>query len=99
MWIVAPIPKQTKTDRRGEKKKQHVMCHMSSVMCRVAYVTCPVSRVTCHLSLTPTATDPSPANSPIMHSMLVRKDPKTQKHFNTQKNCETTKKQKRQCQY
>ena len=50
-------------------------------MCQVSHVTCPVLRVTCHLSLTPIAkaTDPPPAKSPIMHSRLVGKDPKTQK--------------------
>ena len=38
------------------------MCHMSSA--------------TCHLSPTPTATDPPPANFPIMHNRLVHKDQK-----------------------
>ena len=39
---------------------------------------CHMLSVTCHMSLTPTATamDPSPANSPTMHSRIVRKDPK-----------------------
>ena len=43
---------------------------------------------TCHLSLTPTATatNPPPANSPIiMHSRLVCKDPKTRNNFKRQK--------------
>ena len=46
-------------------------------LCQVSYVMCPmrVSPVTCHLSLMlPTkATDPPPANSPIIHSRLVPK--------------------------
>ena len=56
----------------------HVMCHSARFMphCHVSHVTCQ-----CHLSLTPTATvtDPPPANSPTMPSMLICKDPKTQK--------------------
>ena len=73
--------------RNGQKRK------VKNVMCRVSRVMCHVSRVTCHLSLTPTATatDPFPANSPIMHSRLVRK--KTQK-FQKQKNIKTAKAQK-----
>ena len=61
----------------------HVMCHVSHVTCHVSCVMCRMLRVTCHLSLTPTAiataTDPTPAISPLMHSRLVFKDPKTQK--------------------
>ena len=80
--IVAPIPKQTETGRR-EQKKSKDLC-----------ITCHVLRVKCHLSLTPTVTapDPPPANSPTMHSMLVRKDPKTQKNFKTQKSHKMAKK-------
>ena len=50
---------------------------MSCVKCHVSGVKCHVSTVTCHLSPTPTATstDPPPANSPIMHSRLVSKEP------------------------
>ena len=57
------------------------MCHVSLVMCHVSFVACHVSRVTYHVSLTPTATatDPPPANSPIMHTKLLCKDPKPQK--------------------
>ena len=64
-------------------------CHVSRVMCCVLHITC-------HLSLTSTATatDPPPANLPIMHSRLVRKDPRTQKLFKTQKIIETSKNQK-----
>ena len=44
-------------------------------MRRVSYVTCHVPHVMCHLSLTPTAsaTNPLPANSPTLNSMLVLK--------------------------
>ena len=59
----------TKTDRKNIKRKKKVMCHMSRVMCHL-------SRVTCHLSLTPMATAPPTANSPIRHIRLVCKDPK-----------------------
>ena len=53
---------------------------------------CYVSDVNCHMSLTHTATaiDPPPANSPIMHSRLVRKDSKIGTNFKTQKIIETT---------
>ena len=49
--------------------------------------------VTCLLSLklTATATDPPTANSPIMHSRLVCKDPKTRKNFKTLNIIETAK--------
>ena len=65
-----------------------VTCHTSHVMCHVSCVTCRVSPVTCHLSLllTATATDPPPANSSIMHSRLVHKDPKTQNKSKCNKN-------------
>ena len=59
-------------------------------MCLMPRVMCQVLCVTCHLSLRPTATatDPPPANSHIMHSRLVPKDPKTksQKRENYQNN-------------
>ena len=52
-----------------------------------------MSCVTFLLSLTPTATstDPHPGNSPIKHSRLACKDPKSQKQIKTQKIIETTK--------
>ena len=45
---------------------------------QVSVVSCLVTPVTCHMSLTQTATatDPSPANSPTMHSRIICKDPK-----------------------
>ena len=68
-------------------------CQVSGVMCPVSHVTCCMLRVTCHLSLTPTATaiDPPPANSTIMHSRLVRKDPKTGTNFKKQETIGTSK--------
>ena len=56
-------------------------------MCRVLHVAYRLSPVTCHLSLTPTATATylASANSPTMHSRLVRKDPRTQTNFKTRK--------------
>ena len=57
------VHRSTKTKTDGKGQKEEE-CH--------------VSRVTCNL-LTATATDPPPANSPAMHSMLVCKDPKSQK--------------------
>ena len=42
----------------------------------MAFVTLHLSPVTCHLSLMPAATDPPPANSPTMHSMLASKNQK-----------------------
>ena len=63
---------------------------MSCVACRVSHsgVICCVSPVICQLSLTPiaTATDPPPANSPIMHSRLFCKDPKNHRIFDNAKN-------------
>ena len=58
-----------------------VRCHVSHVTCHVSCVMCHMAHVTCHLSLTPTATatEPPPAYSPIMHSRLVCKEPKTKK--------------------
>ena len=65
---------------------------MSHVTFHMSHVTCRMLRVTCHLSLTPTATatDPSPANSPIMHSRLVCQpnfspSSKAQSHWNNKK--------------
>ena len=57
------------------------MCHMSHVMRHASSVTGHMSPVTCKLSLIPAAkaSDPTPANSPSMHSRLVRKDQKTEK--------------------
>ena len=51
-------------------------------------VTCNILCVTCHLSLTPpaTATYPPPANSPTMHSMLIRKETQTQENNLNTKN-------------
>ena len=45
----------------------------SEVTCQWLRLTCYVSPVTCHISLTSTATatDPPPANSPIMHSRML----------------------------
>ena len=51
---------------------------------------CCLSPVTCHLSLTSTATYRPPAKSPILHSMLVRRD---QKEQNDQKCLKSTRKQ------
>ena len=64
------------------------LIHVSCVTCHVSRVACHVSPVTCQLSLTLTAraADPPSANSHIMHSRLVRKDPKIQKKIQTQKN-------------
>ena len=54
-----------------------VTCHLSPVTSNLSPVTCHLSPTTWHMSLTPTttATDPSPANSPTMHSRMVHKDP------------------------
>ena len=63
----------TKTDKnRGEK------CHVLGVSCPVSGITCHMEPVTCHHSLMPTVTvtDYCPANSPIMQSRLVCKEPK-----------------------
>ena len=96
--IVTTILKLTETDNMlGVMcQRSHVMCRMSHVTCNMCSVmshascvkTCHVSRVLCHLSQTPTATatDPPTANSPIMHSRLVLKDPKTQKNAKLKKN-------------
>ena len=76
----SPIPKRKETGQY-ENKKIKTRKNLLRVTRHWSYVTCHVSRDTCHLSLTPaaTATDPTPANSPTMHSRLVRKDLKTQK--------------------
>ena len=96
--IVTTILKLTETDnmlgvmcQRSDVtcRMSHVTCNMCSVMSHASCVTtCHVSRVLCHLSQTPTATatDPPTANSPIMHSRLVLKDPKTQKNAKLKKN-------------
>ena len=69
----------------------HISCvtfHVSGVMCLVTWVTFHMSLVTCHLSPvanTNSQIHPSPVNSPIMHSRLVCKDPKTKTHVKTQK--------------
>ena len=65
-----------------------ITCHVSCVMCHILCVMCHMSRVSCHLSLAPTgtATDPHPANSPIMHSRLVCKDHKTKQKYQKAKN-------------
>ena len=72
-----------------------VMCKVSHVRCQVSGVRCRMSRVTYHLSLTPTATvtatDPPPANSLIMQSWLLRKDPKTQNNIKNAKKIHKTK--------
>ena len=70
-----------------------VTSHLSCVMFHVPCVTSCVSLATCHLSLTLTATapDPPPAKSPIMHSRLVHKDPRTQKKSNCKEDIENTK--------
>ena len=77
---------------------EHVTCQVPGVMCQVSGVTCHVLciNVLCHMSLNPTATatDPRPANSPIMHTWVVCKDPKTQNKFKMQKIIETSKTQK-----
>ena len=92
-------------DRKKGKKEQKIKikCHVSRITCHVSCVMLLVSHVTCHLSLTPTATatDPPPANSPIMHSRLVGKEPKIPKKFKTQIITKTTKTKKglEVCQY
>ena len=65
-------------------------------MCHVSGVTYHGLCVTCHLSLTPTAkaTDPPPANSPIMHSGLICKDQKPKKMSKRKKNDDKKNQQK-----
>ena len=53
-----------------------VRCPVSDVRCHVSCVGSSLSSVTCHMSLTATATDAPPANSPTISSRLVYKDPK-----------------------
>ena len=49
-------------------------------MCQVSCFPFHVFRVVCHMSPA-TAKDPPPANSPILHSMLVYKDQTNQKQI------------------
>ena len=83
--IVAPIPKQRETDRKGILfLKSHVSCvkcHNSHVTCHISHVMCHVSCVTCHLSLTPTATARyhPPASSTTTQNRLVCKHQKPPK--------------------
>ena len=71
--MCADTSTHTKTGRNGQKRqkkqKKYIMCHVIHVMY--------------HLSLTQTATatNPPPANSPIMHSRLVLKSQKFQIFF------------------
>ena len=60
------------------KYKFHIICDGSGVTCYISCVMCNMSHVTCNLShvKNATATKHPPANSPIMHSRLVCKDPK-----------------------
>ena len=63
----------SKMERNGKEKintLSFVTCQVSGVTCQMSGVTCYMLRVICHLSLTLTAkaTDPTPANSPIMQS-------------------------------
>ena len=71
----------------------HFRFHMSGV-------TCHMLRFACHLSLTPiaTATIPRPANSPIMHSRLV-KFKKLQKAKKNSFKTANTQKGLKLCQY
>ena len=89
LFDVAPIPKWTEAERKG----QHVTCQVSQVRCHVSLVVFRMSPVSCHLSLTPRAidTDPPPAKSLNMHSRLVHKDPKTLIILKQQKIIETAK--------
>ena len=48
-----------------------VRCPVSGVMFSLSRVTCHATLVTCHISLTPTAKDPPPANSPSMYSRML----------------------------
>ena len=58
-----------------KKKFSLVTCRESRVTYHISHVTYHMTPVTCHLSPTQTATfrEPSPANSPPMHSSLVCK--------------------------
>ena len=79
----------TKTDRKAQQQK---MGQLSGVRCPMLNVMCLVSGVMCHLSrvasLTPTATanKPPTANSHIIHSRLVCKDPKNPSQIHNLKN-------------
>ena len=74
----------------------HFACQVLGVTCHVLFVRCQVLHVTCH-QLTPTAKaiDPPPANSPIMHSRLLCKDPKAPKKSECKKILQTAKIQKK----
>ena len=69
------------------------MCQVSGVRCHMSRVTCCVSPVTCHLSLTltATATEPPPANCPIMHIRLVCQNPPKTKLIQNAKNHQNNK--------
>ena len=76
--------KKDRNRKKGRKKEKMSCgtCQVSCVTCQGSHVMCCMSPVNGHLSLTPIATQQtvSLANSPIRHSRLVRKDPKTQKN-------------------
>ena len=83
--IATTRPNRASGPIRWKCQGSRVTCHMSCVMCHM-------SHIVCHLSLTPTvsAKDHPSANSPIMHSRLVYKDPKTRQKKKA-KNCENNK--------
>ena len=78
------------------KKKTLVMCYMSRVTYHMSHVACHLSPVICHLSLAPTATatDPPPANSPIIHSRLARKIQKRERFSKRQKSLKMKRRRK-----
>ena len=85
-WCVRIVASITKTNRNKQKRTiknpaSCVICHVSHVTCHVPGVKFHILHVACHLSQTQTATttDSSPANSPVMTSRLVHKDPKAKK--------------------
>ena len=90
-WISQPvriISTNTKMDKERQKRQQqNITCHVSHASCHVSCAMCHISCVACHLSLTATATatNPPPANSPIIHNRLVYKIQKP-KTFKTKKN-------------
>ena len=72
--------KRTETHIKERKEEgKSVRWQVAGVTCDVSYAMFDMSPVTCHLSLTAIAraTPPPPANSPTMHSRLVRNHPKT----------------------
>ena len=73
-----------------KQKKYFVGCHIPCVRCYVSGVMCWrwVSPVTYNLPLKPTATftDPPPANSLIIHSIMVRRQQTLKKNTHTHKN-------------